>query len=89
VKCGKKNNIFYLVQTNPDNTVSYRKIEHDKDEIIYNADRSFKEPEGGSDDTYLGCIGKTTDQLYAVNRAFNFVARKPSTPYLTEHDDPW
>jgi len=45
IKCGKKDNIFYLSKTNPDNTVLYKKLEHDKEGIIFNADRSYKGPE--------------------------------------------
>jgi len=75
--------MFYLSKIAEDTTIVYKKLDSDKKEIVYNADRSFNGPEDGSDVLFSGCKDKSIDDLYASKRAFNFVVSKPETVTLT------
>jgi len=75
--------MFYLSKIAEDTTIVYKKLDSDKTEISYNADRTFNGPADFSDELYSGCRLTSIDILYTHKQAFNFVVSKPETVTLT------
>jgi len=55
---------------------------------MYNIDGSFSQPENDPEELFSGCKGKSIDELYDSDRAFNFEANKPRTLKLDKYELP-